>query len=256
MIATGRTSWGVRLRSVAILAGLLGIQAGGILWLSDRSEWVERERLQTPVLRLGEVTHHTLVPDPTFLALPSGAGFAGVAWRQAHVPQYTSRPWTEPPRWLTAREAPLGRSFLEASRPEIGRGLTAEKPVPELVRRTVTPVRLPERSLIRVEGDLARLEWLTPLSAPSITHSNILSETVVRMTVHPAGQVLSAIVLKSSGLRSADQQALALARDARFAPVPDMDASAGEESWTWGRLIIHWRTVAPTVKEPAAPRAP
>jgi TonB family protein len=149
----------------------------------------------------------------------------------------------------------LGRSFLQAPRLEIGRGLTAEKPVPELVRREVSPVRLPERSLVRVEGDLARLEWLTPLSAPSITHSNVLTETVVQLIVHPAGQVLSAIILKSSGLRSADQQALALARDARFVPLQQSDGTGQDDRWTRGRLIIHWRTVAPPAKDPAPTRA-
>lgn len=257
MTAAARFSMGPRVRSLALILGVLGAQAGVILWLSDRAEWGVQEPAPTSVLRLGEVTHRTLIPDPTLLALPSAAGFAGVAWRQAHEPQYLSRPWDERPRWLTAREAPLGRSFLEAHRPEIGRGLTAEKPVPELVRRSVRPVRLPERSLVKVEGDLARLEWITPLSAPSIAHSNILTETVVQLTVHPAGQVLSAIVLKSSGLRTADQQALALARDARFAPARKTGRTGNGEGgdWIWGRLTIHWRTVNPPEKEVAPPRA-
>jgi TonB family protein len=257
MNAAARFSLGPRVRSLALILGVLGAQAGVILFLSDRSAWVAPEPAPTSVLRLAEVTHRTLIPDPTLLALPSAAGFAGVAWRQAHEPKYVSQPWDERPRWLTAREAPLGRSFLEAHRPEIGRGLTAEKPVPELAHRAVSPVRLPERSLVRVEGDLARLEWLTPLSVPSIAHSNILTETVVQLTVHPAGQVLSAIVLKSSGLRSADQQALALARDARFAPRREPAGTGNGEGgeWTWGRLIIHWRTVVPPEKEAAPPRA-
>jgi TonB family protein len=255
MIQPTRSSWTPRVRWLAIILGLLAFQAGLILWLSDRPEWDTPEHGPTSILRLAEVTHRTLIPDPTLLALPSGAGFAGAVWQLTDQPQYTSAPWDEPPRWLTARQAPLGRSLFEARRPEIGRGLTAEKPVPELARRTVSPVRLPERSLVRVEGDLARLESLTPLSAPSIAHSNILTETVVQMTVHPQGQVLSAIVLKSSGLRSADQQALHLARNARFAPARPAAESETTAPWIWGRLIIHWRTVAPQAEEPASPGA-
>jgi TonB family protein len=240
-----RFSLGPRIRSLALLAIIVGAQASMILWLSDRSQLHKAEPAPTTLLRLAEVTPQTLVPDPTLLALPSAAGFAGAAWQQAHHPRYSPQPWNDPPSWLAARQAPLGRSLLEARRPEIGRGLTAAKPVPEMVRRQVSPVRLPERSLVRIEGDLARRESLTPLSAPAITHSNILTDTVVQLTVQPAGQVHSAIVLKSSGLRSADQQALDLARGARFAPVPELPTLEAASDWTWGRLIIHWRTVAP-----------
>jgi TonB family protein len=254
MTSTALFSLGPRLRSLAVLAIIVGAQAGAILWLSDRSQLPTVEPAPTTLLRLANETPPTLVPDPTLLALPSGAGFAGAAWQQAYHPRYTAQPWDDPPRWLAARQAPLGRSLLETRRPEIGRGLTAEKPVPELVRRQVSPVRLPERSLVRVEGDLARREWLTALSAPAVTHSNILTETVVHLTVHPAGQVHSAIVLKSSGLRSADQQALDLARAARFAPMPESSDPETASAWTWGRLIIHWRTVAPQAVA-APPRA-
>jgi TonB family protein len=254
---------------LGVVLGLVGLQAGLIAWLSDRSEWVTTERPATMAVRLDRVSPTVPIADPTLLALPSGAGFAGSAWRQASRPRYESRGWSEGPAWLGAREAPLGRSLLETRRPEIGRGLTAEKPVPDLVRREVRPVRLPERTLVRLEGELARLEPMTALTAAALTHSNILTETVVELTVHPDGQVLSAIVLKSAGLRAADERALELARAMRFVPrvwgdarSAELDVDGDDESgergrvgtdsrgvlggeWVRGKMTVQWRTVGP-----------
>jgi TonB family protein len=199
-------------------------------------------------MRLGDKRDQVTITDPALLALPSGASFAGEGWRQASDPRYKSPSWDEPPRWLAAREAPLGRLFLEARRPEIGRGLTAEKPVPELARREVGQVRLARSTVVYLEGEFGGMLLLEPVKAPSVTHSNVLGETVVQVVVHPEGQVLSAIVLKSSGLRSVDGEALALARRARFRPGrgEGADGEVGEarleRSLVVGRMIFQWWT--------------
>jgi TonB family protein len=96
--------------------------------------------------------------------------------------------------------------------------------------------------MVRIEPEESDLELVSPLTVPSVTHSNVLGATVVRVTVDRSGQVFSAVVLKSSGLKTADQLALGLARTARFRSARP-GADRGE--WAWARLVFEWRTLAP-----------
>jgi TonB family protein len=239
---------GPGVRQLGVVVAIVAVQAGFILWVSEREVVARRDSVPVSGMRLGERRDQVTIADPALLALPSGNSFAGEGWRQASDPRYESQPWDEPQRWLAAREAPLGRLFLEARRPEIGRGLTAEKPVPELARREVGTVRLAGGTTVELEGGFGGMELMEPVKAPSVTHSNILGETVVQVVVHPEGQVLSAIVLKSSGLRSVDGEALGLARRARFRPkrVGDMEGGGVEveleRSLVVGRMIFRWWT--------------
>jgi TonB family protein len=52
--------------------------------------------------------------------------------------------------------------------------------------------------------------------------------------VDPAGNVVSAILLESSTFDAADQRALQLARNLRFAPAPRL---------MLGEIIFNWHTV-------------
>jgi hypothetical protein len=64
--------------------------------------------------------------------------------------------------------------------------------------------------------------------------------------VDARGNPISAVLVKGSGLKLADQLAVALARDARFAPdraalkLQMENPAAGLIS---GRMIFHWHTV-------------
>jgi TonB family protein len=74
-----------------------------------------------------------------------------------------------------------------------------------------------------------------------MAHTNLLSETEVRVVVDPAGRVFSAVVLSGSGLRVADEKAVELARQVQFGLALG-EAPPPLES---GSLIFEWRTVDP-----------
>jgi TonB family protein len=222
--------------------GLTALQAAVIFTLSDRSPAQAVPHRTVPKLRVATGDLSGLFADPRLLALPTAQGFAGIGWRIASDPQPVVQDWTEPMPWLGQSETGLARTLLAAPAVGIGRGVTADKPSPQLATNALPALPLAQATIVRLAASNAPWEWIEPLVAPAITHSNILSETVVEVTVHRSGQVFSAVVLEGSGLRSADDLALALARSARF----QIPRSSGEpEEWGRVRLVFEWHTVAP-----------
>jgi TonB family protein len=227
---------------VLMALGLTALQAAAIFALSDRSTLQELARKPVPRVRVATWDIGTLLADPRLLALPTEHGFAGIGWRKASDPQYVAQDWTEPMPWLGQSETGLVRTLFAAEAAGIGRGVTADKPSPQFAANALPALPLAEQTVVRLDATGAHWEWAEPLVAPAISHSNILSETVVQVTADRSGQVFSAVVLKSSGLKAADQQAIELARTARFRITP---GAADPEDWAWARLVFQWRTLAP-----------
>ena len=60
---------------------------------------------------------------------------------------------------------------------------------------------------------------LAPLELPSIPHAEILTDTVVQVSVGPLGIPFSPVLLSSSGSPEADREALGLVKSVRFKPL-------------------------------------
>jgi TonB family protein len=240
------------LRWILMALGLTALQAAVIFTLSDRSPAQAVPHRTVPKVRVVTGDLSGMVADPRLLALPTAQGFAGIGWRIAVNPQYIAQDWTEPIPWLSQSETGLARTLLAAPAVGIGRGVTADKPSPQFATNALPALPLAQATIVRLASSNATWEWVEPLVAPAITHSNVLSETEVEVTVDRSGQVFSVFVLRSSGLRSADQLAQTLARSARFR----ITRSNGEpEEWCRGRLIFEWHTLAPgSTAEEAATR--
>ena len=102
-----------------------------------------------------------------------------------------------------------------------------------------------------VEGELAERPLITPLALPGCTNTEILSPTVVQVAVDRDGNTVLANLLSTSGLKSADRQALELARAARYQSI----RGTGTEqlpvaSLSWGKLTFSWHTMPPPMTEP------
>jgi len=242
-------------------------QAGVILWLSERKLIVPRRPDVSSAFQLfpgpppdSGMAEWLNIDDPTVLARPDSRGFSGPAWMIAPTLRHESRDWTEPHRWLNLPVAGLGASFAEFVRTNfVGPLSLADKPAPRLSEVAFSPVPLPMQSTFRIEGALARRELLTPLEVPSVPHSDILTNTVVRLEVGAAGFTFSSVVLSSSGSKAADRFALDLARSARFKPVPRAGpASPGNPvHLTAGEIIFQWHTLEmPSTNGPAAKPPP
>jgi len=240
------------------------VQAGLIFGLSDRKPIVPRPpgffttfHLVAEAPSGSAIGEWLSLEDPTLLALPDPRGFSGSAWMIAPRLRHQSQDWTEPPRWLGLPVAGLGVTFAEFIRTNsLGPRLLADKPPPSLSEVALSPLALPATSTIRLEGDLAGREVLTSLEVPPISHTDILTDTVVQVVVDPRGFVFSPpVVIGASGSKTADQLALELVKSIRFKPVAPIrsDAARDASALTWGRIIFQWRTLElPATNRPAA----
>ena len=69
---------------------------------------------------------------------------------------------------------------------------------------------------------------------PPLPFNDVLPPGRVQALVDAAGNVVSAVLLEPSGLELADTNALAIARNARFAPAAQL---------TFGEIIFNWHTI-------------
>lgn len=241
--AWGRARWWTALAFVALA------QVALIYWLSDRRPAVRREPAPSPTLGLlGPGAAGLLeLTDPTLFALPGRRGLSGPAWLEPWRPELRAVDWTEPPRWLPLPVVELGgslRAFLrtnESKPPSV-----PSRPLPELTQPGLTPVAFNEASRLRVGGDLAAPDLLTPIQLRDQEATDLLTNSIVQVLVSAAGAPVSATLLQRSGSPEADQFALQQARFARFRPLPAAEPpNSPSGALRWGTLTFEWSTVAP-----------
>jgi hypothetical protein len=191
--------------------------------------------------------------DPTLFALPNSQGFAGPVWVEPPRVQFHRQEWSEPPRYLSLSGGELGgifSRFMETNRFATF-NVELKPPPPFTVPLVPLEPKFADASTLHIEGDLVRRSLLTSMKLPRWPYADVLQPSKVQVLVNPAGNVVSTVLLSSSGFATADphavtpdQRALELARAARFAPGPDL---------TLGKLIFNWCTVPPpATNTPAA----
>ena len=74
---------------------------------------------------------------------------------------------------------------------------------------------------------------------PPLPGNDVIAPSRVQVLADAAGQIISAVLLETSGSATADAKALELARNARFAPAAQM---------TFGEMIFNWHTLPANAK--------
>jgi len=239
--------------TILVLAG----QLGAIYWLSDKSQPPVRRAAAAPIITLVPPNELFALYDPTIFALPHARSFSGKAWQS--LPGLPFRPfeWTAELQWMPLPAGQLGEGlarFLQTNRSETLRALEVADPnliQPELPD---TPV-FAQKSRVRIDGALRNRRLLTPIEPGSWPHSDLLTNTVVDVIVGLDGMPISCELRPpGSGLAGADQQALALTRNARFESFvtkgPRRNTNAAPLSaLTRGSFVFFWRTL-PTTNAP------
>jgi TonB family protein len=186
---------------------------------------------------LDESRTEIALTDPTLFAQPhDDLDFMPAEWqRPPQVPPPVFF-WTEPVPFLPVADNSLGAAFnvfLETNR--FSALPLNFKPDPQFtVPAFAIESALPRYSTAQTVGALADRHWLNPPEVPTIACNDILAPSRVQVLVDGGGNVVSAVLLESSEWDEADQQALTLARAARFNP--SADAILGE-------IIFNWHTV-------------
>jgi hypothetical protein len=244
---TARRLWTTA--AIAIVA-----QVALIHWASDRTPFLPRTISERAPVQLAANTHNELLAlmDPTLFARANPNGFSGPAWMALPKVDFSSDTTTNTLRWLTLAPEQLGshfREFVQTNRLSVfPAGQQAPPTVPSPVK--TAGLALAASSSVQIAGALAGRAPVYLPPPPSQTNTDILRPSEIELQVDARGNPISAVLVKSSGLKLADQLAVALARDSRFSP--DREAlkqvlgnpAAGLTS---GRMIFHWHTVPASV---------
>lgn len=237
-------------RFLLVAALLFAGQAGWVLLLGERPQPRPVPVAPRGTLRLLEtplddekLTKHLFAGDPTVFPSSSPHGFADQAWPK----DYTAA-FPEPPpailafaaNWAGAVLKPAGLEsrptpFQFVGPPGLPPASAPDFPAAEASR--------PE-SFLLIEGALAGRQLDAPVVLPSWTNSSLVSNSVVQFGVNRAGQVISAVLLAGSGLKEADDSALATVNLLRFRPV-----GAGAPEFAWDTADFYWKTIEPPQKK-------
>ncbi len=245
----GPQTWTARrLWTVALVAAL--VQVGLIYWASDKTAYVPRNTSPRPGVQFGALTRSELLAltDPTLFSRAHPNGFSGPAWLTMPATEYRTPESAGAPQWLALAPTQLGGVLREFVRTNQSAGLALA------VRPQPTPSQ-PSRGLAANAASVSSVQIVGPLATrkltnfpplPAQTNVDILLPSEVQVLVDARGNPISAVLLPpGSGLKAADQLAVALARAAQFAPDRDAlnrsanDPDAGVIS---GRMIFHWHT--------------
>ena len=229
-----RGRWGV------FVALVFGAHVGLIFALSDRVPIVARKPANVPRLRLQLGSSESLeLNDPTLFALPHWRGSFGTVWRPAPLLELRPARGSEPASWLELSIEKLGSAFTQFAGTNGFAPLDLEVAPPSRVN---APPPVPVDGVLagstwRLGGGLAGRPLLSGWRLPAWPSTGLLTNSEVQILVDAAGQVTSHALLVSSGSKEADQSAQDLARNARFAPLPD-----GRTDLSLGTLVFEWQT--------------
>jgi hypothetical protein len=220
-----------------------------IHFASDRTPVQPRTVSSRPGVQLpiGGRSEMLALTDPTLFARAQQDEFSAAAWMAISAVDFTASRTNQAPRWLMLAPAQLGshfREFIRTNAPvTLGGGMLTPPTSPPLRIGPLAEV-LPV-STFQVEGDLARRALLHFSPPPAQTNSEVLQPSEVQLRVDARGNPVSVLLMRSSGLKLADQLAVALAWDTQFAPDREalaqsrIQPAAGETS---GTMIFFWRT--------------
>jgi TonB family protein len=189
-----------------------------------------------PVFRLADPADELItLTDPTLFALPHMNDFAAI-WLRTPTSVSPSFQWTEAPSFLPMNTASLGATFTAFMQTNFFAAAQLNfKPEPQLTPpQTSVPTVLPQNSTWQLAGEIAGRKILSAISAPALVVNDVIAPSRVQLLVDKNGDVVSVVLLETSGYDPADQTALALARTLRFVPA---------EKTMFGEILFNWQTV-------------
>lgn len=243
-----------RLVTVTVIATV--VQAGLIYWASDRKPFHPRTAMERPAVVLAATARSELLTltDPTIFSRAHAEGFSGPAWLQVRVQPGDPDTNAAPQQWLALASAQMGGGLREDARSHPPAELPVAFRLPPaltLPKGSEVPV-LAKVSTVELKDALAKRGLIGFPPIPSQTNTDILLPSEVQVLVDARGNPISAVLLKSSGIKTADQLAVALAWGAQFTPAPDIPSRSLDDpnkGVVPGRMIFHWYTL------PAPPAA-
>ncbi len=243
----------------ASLALVFALQLALIFLLSDRKVPRFRPGKPVPQLRFASAAAAELwaLTDPTLFALPNAHGFSAAVWLKAPRLAMRQFDWSEPTNWLTISAQHLGRTVNPGREtPGLNAGASVELTQPQVMAPEFSSAVLPtprEQSSWRLDGEITLRRLKTNLSLTNPAHTDLLTNSIVLLTVGADGKPFSVpILLSSSGSKTADDQALHLTSVLRFEPLTLNQPAGSKPPLTFGKVIFEWATLpVPPTNPPA-----
>ncbi len=229
-----------------ILVVTMVLHVGVILLLETTKAIVPRMATAVPHLQLVDNTNELIaLSDPSLFARPNVHERVTAFWRQLEPPKQPTFNQIESPGYLAPIDADFGGFYSSFVRHLHAGNLTLNfKPEPKMI----VPVVSLEDDLVpvttmQISGELSGRKLLTSLKLPLLPANDVLQPSRVQALVDTYGNVASAVVLQPTTDSAADQHALELVRQLRFAPAPQL---------MFGDITFTWHTVPlTTTKEPS-----
>lgn len=231
------------------------VQMGLIFWLSEPPGASRKiPHRPEPGLRpapTGEAEFIAL-QNPTLFALPQPESFSGLAWLNRPALPVEFFEWTAAPALTALTVEQLQRSFASLLREH-------EPLFPQSVTRAAPKLSMPvadalpggvEKSSFRLTGELTRRTLLSHLTLPAFPHTDVLTNTVIRLALGASGIPVSIALVARSGSTEADELAMRQTRGLRFAPLPGATLGAALSTIEWGEVVFEWATLASATNSP------
>ncbi len=229
-------SWGWR-KFLLVIVIAFAAHLAFVFLLGAKKATPTRAVKNVPVFHLADNSSELVrLTDPTLFALPHAEDFPGnvmMATPAVAAPEFR---WTETPPFLGLSPASLGgafNAFMQTNRVEMSP--LKFKPEPQFAAPAINlEPALPQNSSWSLAGGLAGRRVLNNLSVPSPAVNDVIAPSRVQLLVAPDGNVVSTVLLETSGLDAADQSALTLARSLRF---------VSADKLVFGEILFTWHTV-------------
>lgn len=229
-----------RRKFALVLGFVLAFHLALIFLFGTKQPIVPRPVTNGPHLQLANRANEFItLGDPTLLARPNIHDLTTTFWRRMPPVAQPDFNWPAPPGYLPPMNASFGAAFHDFMQHRLPPEFALDfKPEPKAALPGVACVDPAPRTTLRIAGELARRPWLNPdaLVPPSLPRNDVIAPSTVQLLVDTAGNVASAVVPEPnvSHDSAADQLALRLVRNLRFAPAPRL---------TFGEITFIWHTV-------------
>jgi len=242
-----REGWTTR-KFIFLICFVFVFHVALVVLFGTKKQSIPRPVGNIPHLQLADGGNELIaLGDPTLFARPNLHDVVTEYWRHVTPPTPPNFNWTEDPRYLLPAPVNFGATFegfIQSTKP--GEYPLNFKSEPKLV---IPPApadnSLPLATTMRISGDLVHRRLLSTIELPALPRNDVVAPSTIQALVDQAGNVASAVVLKSAMDNTrdtdADQAAAQLVRNLRFAPAPAL---------MFGQITIVWHTV-PTNAVPA-----
>jgi hypothetical protein len=232
---------------IFFITAIFLLQTGFVVFLSRSPAGLQPKRSTSGSFKLlagtpndGLISKQLWILDPVLFGSASARNFSGLAW--AHQPDFELNipSWKEPPAYLEmSRRMP--RLYQPASLEEYKNTFT-DNMVAMVTAPTIPAVRPSSNLLMEQLPGGRKLREAHPL--PLQPYTDVIGNSVVQAAVDRYGSVISARLISRSGSKTADADALNIAKLSRFESKKEYVSNSDSSSEVdWALFVFQWFTV-------------